>query len=117
MIMMMMLMMILHGLVDHWLPCWLLQALGILTDVPSHRRHLLMLPETLKDVEETLYPHKLCDYLFELSQKFNQFYENCPVSQAETEDLKRSRASLCSVSASAIRLSLGILGIPTVERL
>jgi len=80
-------------------------------------RHLLMLPEVLSEVEQSLYPHKLCEYLFELSQRFNQFYESCPVSQAGDPELVRSRASLCAVTARAIRLSLGILGIPTVNRL
>ena len=56
-------------------------------------------------------------YIFELSGKFNQFYEQCPVLAAETAELQRSRLALCSLTASVLRLSLGLLGIDTLERL
>eukprot|EP00277_Geminigera_cryophila_P019167 CAMPEP_0179459448 /NCGR_PEP_ID=MMETSP0799-20121207/42773_1 /TAXON_ID=46947 /ORGANISM="Geminigera cryophila, Strain CCMP2564" /LENGTH=645 /DNA_ID=CAMNT_0021261259 /DNA_START=154 /DNA_END=2091 /DNA_ORIENTATION=+ len=80
-------------------------------------RHLLALPEALFDVEAELYPHKLCDYIFELSQRFNVFYENCPVANAATEEQKQSRAALCAVTANTLKLVLNILGINTVQRL
>ena len=35
-------------------------------------RNLVKLPDILSEVEVDLYPNRLCDYLFETSQKFNQ---------------------------------------------
>lgn len=35
-------------------------------------RSLVRLPDILSEVETELYPNRLCDYLFETSQKFNQ---------------------------------------------
>ena len=35
-------------------------------------RNLVRLPDILNEVETELYPNRLCDYLFETSQKFNQ---------------------------------------------
>jgi arginyl-tRNA synthetase len=35
-------------------------------------RNLVKLPDLINEVEQNLYPHKLCDYLFQTSQKFNQ---------------------------------------------
>lgn len=35
-------------------------------------RNLVKLPDILSEVEMELYPNRLCDYLFETSQKFNQ---------------------------------------------
>ena len=35
-------------------------------------RNLVKLPDILSEVETELYPNRLCDYLFETSQKFNQ---------------------------------------------
>jgi arginyl-tRNA synthetase len=75
------------------------------------------LPEVLVDVETELYPHKLCDYIFDLSQRFNVFYENCPVANADTAEQQQSRAALCAVTANTLKLVLDILGINTVERL
>ena len=80
-------------------------------------RNLIKLPDILNDVENALYPSKICDYLFDTSQSFNQFYENCSVNNAETPELKASRLSLCTASAGTIRLLLNLLGIETVERM
>jgi len=78
---------------------------------------LIKLPDILSEVERDLYPNKLCDYLFETSQKFNQFYENCSVKNAETPELKASRLTLCTVTAGTIRLLMQLLGINVVEKL
>lgn len=80
-------------------------------------RNLVKLPDVIAEVERDLYPHKICDYLFETSQKFNQFYENCSVNQAESAELKASRLTLCVATAGTLRLLLNLLGIPVVERL
>jgi arginyl-tRNA synthetase len=80
-------------------------------------RNLVKLPDILNEVERDLYPNRMCDYLFETSQKFNQFYENCSVNNAETPELKASRLSLCMATAATIRLLLNLLGIDVVERL
>ncbi len=80
-------------------------------------RVLIKMPEILTDLEMDLYPNKLCDYLYTLSSAFNQFYENCSVNAAPTPELKVSRATLCRVTANAIKLGLGLLGIDTVEKI
>ena len=78
---------------------------------------LIRFGEVLVEVEKGLYPNKICDYLFELSQRFNKFYEKCPVNQAETEELRLSRIALCSLTANTIKLGLEFLGIETVSKL
>jgi arginyl-tRNA synthetase len=80
-------------------------------------KQLMRLDEVLEEVSRDLYPNKLCEYLFELSQRFNQFYERCPVLAAETPQLRKSRAALCSLTADTLKLSLDLLGIRTVEKL
>eukprot|EP00522_Entomoneis_paludosa_P011477 CAMPEP_0172453778 /NCGR_PEP_ID=MMETSP1065-20121228/10951_1 /TAXON_ID=265537 /ORGANISM="Amphiprora paludosa, Strain CCMP125" /LENGTH=711 /DNA_ID=CAMNT_0013205987 /DNA_START=91 /DNA_END=2226 /DNA_ORIENTATION=- len=80
-------------------------------------RNLIKLPDILNEVGRELYPHKVCDYLFETSQAFNQFYESCSVNKAETPELKASRLSLCTATAGTIRLLLDILGIEMVQKL
>eukprot|EP00607_Mallomonas_marina_P010406 CAMPEP_0182422034 /NCGR_PEP_ID=MMETSP1167-20130531/7613_1 /TAXON_ID=2988 /ORGANISM="Mallomonas Sp, Strain CCMP3275" /LENGTH=541 /DNA_ID=CAMNT_0024599737 /DNA_START=404 /DNA_END=2025 /DNA_ORIENTATION=- len=76
-------------------------------------RTLLRVEDVLRDVENSLYPNKICEYLFDLSQKFNQFYEQCPVLRAETKELQRSRTALCSITADTLSVCLGLLGIRT----
>jgi arginyl-tRNA synthetase len=80
-------------------------------------RNLVKLPDVLNEVERELYPNRMCDYLFETSQKFNQFYESCSVNKAESEEIKASRLSLCTATAGTIRLLLTLLGIETLEKM
>lgn len=80
-------------------------------------RNLVRLPDILNEVERELYPNRMCDYLFETSQKFNKFYESCSVNNAESPEIKASRLTLCTATAGTIRLLLTLLGISMVERL
>ncbi|MCY7332753.1 MAG: arginine--tRNA ligase [Pseudanabaena sp. CAN_BIN31] len=77
-------------------------------------KHLLQFAEAIDAVAEELFPNRLCQYLFELSQKFNQFFEQCPVLQAEE---RVSRLSLCDITAKTLKLGLNLLGIRVLERM
>ena len=79
-------------------------------------KHLLKLGEVIQEVERDLLPNRLCQYLFELSQKFNQFFENCPVLQAE-EPQRTSRLILADITARTLKLGLHLLGIEVLERM
>jgi arginyl-tRNA synthetase len=79
-------------------------------------KHLLQLSEVISAVESDLLPNRICQYLFELSQKFNQFFEQCPVLKSE-EPLRTSRLVLCDLTAKTLKLGLGLLGIGVLERI
>ncbi len=79
-------------------------------------KHLLQLDSIVTEVERDLLPNRLCQYLFELSQKFNQFYDKHSVLQAE-EPLRISRLVLCDLTAKTLQLGLDLLGIPVLERM
>lgn len=79
-------------------------------------KHLLQLDEVLLQVSQDLFPNRLCQYLFELSQKFNQFYDRCPILQAK-EPARTSRLALCDLTARTLKLGLSLLGIPVLERM
>ncbi len=79
-------------------------------------KHLVQLPEIIHQVAHDLFPNRLCQYLFELSQKFNQFYDRCPVLQAEAQE-RISRLLLCDLTAQTLKLGLSLLGIPLLEKM
>jgi arginyl-tRNA synthetase len=79
-------------------------------------KHLLQLGSIITEVERDLLPNRLCQYLFELSQKFNQFYDKHSVLNAE-EPLRTSRLILCNLTARTLKLGLDLLGIPVLERM
>jgi arginyl-tRNA synthetase len=80
-------------------------------------KQLIKFDEVLKEIERELYPNKLCEYLYDLSSKFNQFYEQCPVLKASNAVEKSSRTSLCVLTADILQISLKLLGIDTVDKL
>ncbi|MEB3338413.1 MAG: arginine--tRNA ligase, partial [Leptolyngbyaceae bacterium] len=79
-------------------------------------KYLIQFGDVLRAVEMDLLPNRLCQYLFELSQKFNQFYDQCPVLTA-AEPLRTSRLSLCDLTARTLKLGLSLLGIAVIERM
>lgn len=80
-------------------------------------RKLLQFGEVFQVLSRDLEPNVLTSYLFETAQTFSGFYRECPVLQAQTEELKRSRLRLCDITARTIKLGLHLLGIETVERM
>ena len=80
-------------------------------------KHLLQLEDAIAAVGDELFPNRLCQYLFELSQKFNTFYDACPVLKAEDEVTKSSRLMLCDLTARSVKLGLNLLGIEVLERM
>jgi arginyl-tRNA synthetase len=82
-------------------------------------KHLLKLSEAISEVQQDLLPNRLCEYLFQLSQKFNLFYDRdhgVPVLSAE-EPQRTSRLVLCDLTARTLKLGLSLLGISVLERM
>lgn len=79
-------------------------------------KSLLQFDEVLSAVEADLLPNRLCEYLFDLSKIFNQFYDCCPILQAE-DPQRTSRLSLADLTARTIKLGLSLLGIQVLERM
>jgi arginyl-tRNA synthetase len=79
-------------------------------------KHLLQLGEVVSKVEQDLLPNRLCEYLYELSKKFNQFFEQCPVLWSE-EPVRTSRLMLCDLTDQTLKLGLSLLGIQVLDRM
>lgn len=71
---------------------------------------------SLRDVADTLEPHRLCRYLFDLATAFTRFYEACPVTQAEGS-VRTNRISLCELTRRTLATGLDLLGIDAPERI
>lgn len=70
----------------------------------------------LTEVSNTLEPHKLCGYLYDLARDFTTFYEACHVLGAE-EPVRSNRLALCQLTARTLHNGLGLLGIGAPERM
>ncbi len=96
-------------------------ALGgaVALETPAERSlamSLLRLSDIIAQVARELKPHFLCTYLFDLAQRYNVFYEKCPVL-GSAEALKKSRLALCAATARTIAVGLDLLGIKHPEQM
>ena len=62
-------------------------------------------------------PNVLCAYLYNLAQKFNNFYTKHSILNAQSEEIKQSRLILTQATANVLQNGLKLLGIETVERM
>jgi arginyl-tRNA synthetase len=82
----------------------------------SLARHLLRLGEVLEIVTRELKPHHLCNYLYDLANRFHAFFEHCPVLQSE-EPTRGSRLALVDLTGRTLALGLDLLGIEHPEQM
>ena len=78
---------------------------------------LLTFPTVVSDVVDSLDPHKICSYLYELATTFSTFYECCPVLKAPSPAERDSRLLLCDYTARVLERCLGLLGIEAPEKM
>ncbi|HYV33408.1 MAG TPA: arginine--tRNA ligase, partial [Candidatus Limnocylindria bacterium] len=83
----------------------------------SVMRKLVQFPEVVEQVAKDYLPNALCNYLFELSQTFNSFYQEVPVTQETDDSLRSFRLKLITATAQAIRNGLYLLGIEAPEEM
>ena len=79
-------------------------------------KHLLAFGLALEAVAEECRPNLLCNYLYDLSGLFSQFWQSCPVLKAE-EPQRGSRLALCELVARVLKLGLEALGLETTDRM
>ncbi len=79
---------------------------------------LLRYPGVIRSVADSLEPHRLCQYLFELASAFSVFYDQCPVlAPATAPALRDARLRLNALTGRVLEDGLHVLGIPTLERM
>lgn len=84
---------------------------------PQEKALLLQLSKLTTVIElfcETLMPHHLCAYLYDLAQAITTFTRDCRVLGSDLED---RRVLLCESSAVTMRTCLNLLGIEAPMRL
>ncbi|MCK0111660.1 arginine--tRNA ligase [Ornithinimicrobium sp. F0845] len=90
----------------------------IVVTEPAERELALQLiefGEVVAQVGDTLEPHRLCGYLFQVAQAFSAFYETCPVLKADDPASRASRLALCALTLDVLVTGLGLLGIESPE--
>ncbi len=79
-------------------------------------RSIQRFPETVLLASEEVSPHIIANYLYSFAQKFNSFYGDTPVLNAE-ESIKDFRVLLVYSASVILKNGLGLLGIDVVEKM
>ena len=62
-------------------------------------------------------PSVIANYIFQLAQTFNSFYTEHSVANAETEEKKKLRLQLATMTATILKSGMELLGIKVPERM
>ena len=77
-------------------------------------KEISRLNNTIKQASLNFKPNIIANYVYNLSQTFNDFYENCPVINAE-QGVKARRIALVRATKQVVENCLGLLCIPIVD--
>jgi arginyl-tRNA synthetase len=69
------------------------------------------LPEEVARAADTYKPVIIATYCFELADSFNDFYHNCPILKAGSDELVKARLALTAAAKQTLANALGLLGI------
>ncbi len=74
-------------------------------------------PSIVEKSAHELKPHYLAEYLHQLADAFNSFYQNIKVLKAETAELRDARLKLVEATRAVLKSGLHLLGIEALERM
>ncbi|MBO4430297.1 MAG: arginine--tRNA ligase [Bacteroidaceae bacterium] len=74
-------------------------------------------PAAVRQAGTDYSPSGICNYCYELTKAFNQFYHDFTILGEQDEDLKLFRLSLAKATSKVISLGMGLLGIEMPERM
>ena len=79
-------------------------------------RRLYQYPEVILKATQSYSPNLICNYLFDLAQKYNNLYNQHSILQSDNET-RKMRLGLTAATAQIIKNGLNLLGIETPERM
>lgn len=94
----------------------------------SHEKELKLskcivrFPEVIGRVMEDLYPHILCEYLYDLCTTFTEFYDVCYCVETDRVtgqilSINMSRLLLCEATALVLDKAFYIIGLEPVSKM
>ena len=77
---------------------------------------LAQFPEKVLTAEREYEPSVICRFLLDICAAFNRFYHECSVLKAESEEIKKSRLTLCEAARYAIGNGLWLIGLEKTNK-
>ncbi|PKL36551.1 arginine--tRNA ligase [Candidatus Peregrinibacteria bacterium HGW-Peregrinibacteria-1] len=83
---------------------------NVVAFLPKFQEALLMAAKEYK-------PNLISNYLYDLAQRFNSFYNNVPVLKSEDKEKREARLKIVEATAQVMKNGLMLLGINVVEEM
>lgn len=96
---------------------------GIHTANPESEseRSLMLVLTGMQDMIKTAYeesaPHKICKFIYDLSNAFNHFYHETKILSEEDENKKKGYIALIKLTKDVLETCVDLLGIEAPERM
>lgn len=82
---------------------------------------LLKFPDIISKISKDLLLHHLCEYIFDISSAFSEFYDNCYCieknKQGEIVKINNGRLLLCEATALILKKCFDILGLKAISKI
>jgi len=82
---------------------------------------LIQFPDVIARIVKELHIHYLCEFLYQISTAFTEFYDVCYCieknKQGEILKINASRVLLCEATAAVMQQCFDILGLKTLQRI
>ncbi len=96
-------------------PILKLKAEGLVEQEKSILRWIYRYPDVVAEAGSHFAPHLVATYIYELSQRFNSFYQACRVE--EKGEVNELRYLLTQATSNVLKSGLGLLGIAAPEEM
>lgn len=97
----------------HWNNC----NLELNTEEREIVKHLINIPNVLKEAAEQYNPAVVANDVYELAKKYNRFYQEWSILKETDNNIKNFRLHLSYTTAVMIKKMLGLLGIQVPHRM
>ncbi len=73
--------------------------------------------DVISNASEKLATNLICNYVYDLTKSFSNYYHDYSILNAENEELKCMRLQLLKSIGNVIKISLNILEIDVMDRI
>jgi arginyl-tRNA synthetase len=93
------------------------QDYTVLEDEKKLMQKVAQFPEIVESAADNYAPNTICEYLFELAQMYNNFYQKYRILNAESDKEKEFRLALTRGVGVIVKQGLYLLGIQAPEKM
>lgn len=73
--------------------------------------------DVISNASEKLAPNLICNYVYDLTKSFSNYYHDYSILNVENEEIRCMRLQLVKSIGNVIKISLNILGIDVMDRI